>query len=238
MRRHRELKEFLSTPVFYIVAGIFLALSGYKFYSLLMSYIDFMNVYPDYLAGTEVKELAGVSINSYLFPRLFSFYSYLVLISVPILNSGIGQDRTMELDKLELTASGITELKLILRKVFTSSLVIVVILLPTIIYPLIISVFTTVDYGTVFSSYLGLLLLILLSSCIVSPVSVLKIPFAVSIFFNVIMLLILYMYILEPVFSPFMFGVIRLCTLLFIVTFAAAFILISKRIYLSTRLFA
>jgi len=238
MKRYREFREFFSNPVFYVVAGIFLALSGYKFYSLLVSYIDFMNVYPDYLAGTEIKALMGINVNSYLFPRLFGFYSYLVLISVPILNSGIGHDRFCELDKLELTASGKTELDLILRKIFTTVLIMAVILVPTLLYPLMTSVFTKVDYGIILSSYAGLMLLVFLSSCMVSPFSVLKIPFAVSIFMNMIILFVLYLYFLGPVFDPFMFGIVRASGLLFILILSSALIFISERIYVSTRLFA
>lgn len=237
MKRYREFREFFSSPVFYIVAGIFLVLSGYKFYSLLVSYIDLMDVYPDYLVGTEIKELMGVSVNNFLFPRLFSFYSYLTLISIPILNSGIGYDRFAGLDKLELTASGRSEMDLILRKIFTSTFIMLVILVPTVLYPFIIAVFTKVDSGIVFSSYAGLVLLIFLSSCIVTPFSVLKIPFAVSIFMNMVLLFIVYLYFLGPVFDPFMFGVIRVSTLLFIAFLSFAFIFISKNIYLSTRLF-
>ncbi|MCX6112323.1 MAG: hypothetical protein NTY22_03420 [Proteobacteria bacterium] len=237
MRTNRELKEFFSNPVFYIIAGVFLALSGYKFYSLILSYTDIISSYPDYMFGGEISALMGMNVNTFLFPKLFGFYSYLILAAVPVLNAGIGYDRTLEIDKIELMVNGLTETGLIIRKIITTTLLMLLILSPTILYPMILSVFTDIDYGVIVSSYIGLLILVFAASCVVTPFGIIKMPIAVSIFFNVVILIIVYIYVLEPVFSSFLYGSIKLSLLLFIAIFSSALILFSSKIYESTRIF-
>ncbi len=237
MRVNRELKEFFSNPMFYIIAGVFLALAGYKFYSLILSYTELMSSYPEHLFGGEISALMGVNVNTFLFPRLFEFYFYLIIAAVPILNTGIGHDRTLEVDKIELLVSGVTETGLIVRKIITTTVLMVIILLPTTLYPLILAPFSDIDYGVVLSCYIGLVLLVFTASCIVSPFGIVKIPLAVSIFFNFMILVIAYIYLLEPVFSSFLFGVVRGSTVAFIAIASAALIFFSSKIYASTRIF-
>lgn len=237
MRPSRELKEFFSNPVFYILAGIFLALSGYKFYSLLISYMDVMSAYPDYIFGGEISSLMGLSVNTFLFPKLFEFYAYLVLTAVPILSMGIGHDRTLDIDKVELLSSDVTESKFIIRKILTTTVVLIVILIPTLIYPVILIPFADIDWGIVLSSYIGIAFLAFLASSLVAPLGIFKVPPAVSIFLNLIILILVYLYFLEPFFSSFLYGVIRSSTVFFILIFSAALVFISTKIYESTRIF-
>jgi hypothetical protein len=237
MKLSREFREFFSTPAFYILAGIFLALSGYKFYSLLLSYMDTMSAYPDYIFGGEISTLLGLNVNTFLFPRLFDFYSYLVLIAVPVLNMGVGHDRMLDIDKIELLVSGMSEARYVMRKIFSTTIVLCVILLPTLAYPLILRPFASVDWGVVWSSYLGLVVLIFMANAIVSPLGVLKMPVAVSIFLNLVVLLLVHLYFLEPYFASFLYGVIRSSTIIFALIFSGALVFLSSKIYVSTRIF-
>ena len=216
MRLNRELKEFFSNPVFYIIAGVFLVFSGYKFYSLILSYMDVMSSYPDYMFGGEISSLMGVNINAFLFPKLFEFYSYLILAAVPVLSVGIGYDRALEVDKIELMINGLTETGLAIRKIVTTTILMSLILLPTVVYPMILSIFADIDYGVIMSSYFGILILIFASSCVVAPLGIIKMPIAVSIFLNVIILTIVYISVLDPIFSSFFYGTIRFSSILFV----------------------
>jgi len=237
MKLSRELKEFFSNPVFYIIAGVFLVLSGYKFYSLILSYMDVMSAYPDYMFGGEISSLMGMNINTFLFPKLFEFYSFLILAAVPVLSVGIGYDRALEIDKIELMVSGLTETGLVTRKIVTTTVLMSLILLPTVVYPMILSLFADIDLGVIISSYVGVLILIFASSCVVTPLGIIKMPIAVSIFLNVIILTVVYIYLLDPVFSSFLYGTIRLSSLLFVTILSIACIFFSSRIYESARIF-
>ncbi|MEI6092435.1 MAG: hypothetical protein WCQ47_01985 [bacterium] len=237
MKLSRELKEFFSNPAFYIIAGIFLALSGYKFYSLIISYMNFMSIYPEHMFGGEISALLGISVNNFILPRLFEFYSYLILVAVPVLSTGIGYERSMGLDKIELMVSNVTELKFIIRKILSTTLLMLVILLPTLMYPMMLSLFSNVDYGIVASSYIGIILLTFISSCIVTPFGVLKMPIAVSIFLNVVILTLAYIYMIDGLFSSFLYGSIKISSILFVIISSVSIIWFSSKIYQSTRIF-
>ena len=237
MKTFREFKEIFNTPAFYILAAVFLALSGYKFYSLLISYTDLLSTYPDYVFGTEAKQLSNIDVNTFLFPKLFELFSYMVVVAVPVLSSGLGNERFYELDKLELTAGGVTELLLIVRKLLFVCSIFIVLFLPTLIYPLFVSIFTPVDWGMLLSSYTGVILLTLTLAVICSPVGLSKINFTVSVFLNLVLAIAMFVYFFEPLFASFWFGIVRLSTMLFVVVLSIAFLFLTKRIYVSTRIF-
>jgi ABC-2 type transport system permease protein len=237
MRALREFKEVFYTPAFYVLAAVFLALSGYKFYSLLLSYTDLISIYPDYIFGTEIKEISGIDVNKFLFPKLFEFYSYMIVVAVPVLSSGLGHERLFEIDKIELGVGNATEFGLIMRKIFFVCSIFVLLFIPTLIYPLFLSLFTTVDWGLLLSSYIGVILLAFMLASICAPLGLTRINFAVSVFLNLVLVLAVYIYFIEPFFASFWFGVIRLSMIMFILTVSVAFLLMARRFYISTRVF-
>lgn len=237
MRTFREFKEILNTPAFYILAAVFLALSGYKFYSLLLSYTDLISMYPDYIFGTEAKQISNIDVNRFLFPKLFEFYSYMIVVAVPVLSSSLGYERLYELDKIELSAGGTTELSLIIRKLLFVCSIFFILFIPTLIYPLFLSVFTPVDWGLLLSSYIGVILLAFMLAALCAPVGLAKINFTVSVFLNLVLVIATFVYFFEPLFSSFWFGIIRLSIIIFIALLSVAFLFLARRVYVSTRIF-
>jgi len=237
MRTFREFKEIFNTPAFYILAAVFLALSGYKFYSLLISYTDLISIYPDYIFGTEARQLSNIDVNRFLFPRLFEFYSYMIVVAVPVLSSSLGYERLYELDKLELVAGGATELSLIMRKLLFVCSIFFILFVPTLIYPIFLSVFTSVDWGMLLSSYIGVILLAFMLAALCSPIGLTRINFTVSVFLNLVLAIAVFVYFFEPLFASFWFGIVRLSILLFIVILSVAFLFLARRLYVSTRIF-
>lgn len=237
MLTQRELKELVQTPAFYILMSVFLAVVGFRYYSLLVSYIDLSGIYPDYIVGMESKELSGIDINKYIFPKLFSFYSYLVVMLVPVLSSGLGQERMSDIDKVELLSGYATEGTLILRRVFFICSVFGLMLIPTLLFPFLTSLFTSVDWGLVVVSYIGLLVLITLLAFVSMPIGLLKINFVIVVFLNFVLGLGFYVYFIEPVFVSFWFGVLRFSIILFALLLSFAFYRLAKRVYISTRIY-
>jgi hypothetical protein len=238
LKTPREFREFFSSPSFYIIAALFLALSGYRFYSLLISYMDIMSSYPDYIVGGELSALIGLNPNTFIFPRLFEFYSYLVLLSVPVINIGVAYESGHSIDKIELMIKGVSEYKYILRKAFVSSVVLTLIVLPTMLYPFILWIFAESDIGLLLSSYAGLFLLIFASSCIVSPIGVLRNPISVTVFLNMVVLFFTYTYFWSSSFSPFLYGMLKFSTIIQILVFSIIMIFIAGRIYQSKRVYS
>ena len=238
MKIPREFREFFSSPAFYIIAALFLALSGYRFYSLMLSYMDLMSSYPEYIVGGEISSLMGLDPNIFIFPKLFEFYSYLVLLSVPVINIGIAYDSSNSIDKMELMIRGVSEYRYILRKAFVSSIILIIIIIPTFLYPLILWIFTEPDKGLLLSSYAGLFLLIFASSCLVSPIGVLSNPISVTVFLNMVVLFFTYTYFWSSSFSPFLYGMLKFSTIIEVLIFSALMIFISGKIYQSKRIYS
>jgi hypothetical protein len=234
----REFREFFSSPAFYIIAALFLALSGYRFYSLVISYMDLMSSYPEYIIGGEISSIMGLDPNIFIFPRLFEFYSYLVLLSIPVINIGVGYEAGNSIDKIELMVQGVSEYKYILRKAVVSSMVLMIIVLPTMLYPLILWIFTEADKGLLISSYLGLFLLIFASSCLVSPIGTLTTPISVTVFLNMVVLFLTYTYFWSSSFSPFLYGMLKLSTIVEVLVFSVIMIFVSAKIYQSKRIYS
>ena len=231
MLKTRELRELFHSPVFYIVTAIFIALSGYKFYSLLLSFVENMSFYPDYVFGEELSSVMGANAGAYIFPQLFMFYAYLCVMSVSVISMGIGHDRMLDLDKIELLASRTSPLKLILRKVLATFVAILFMLIPTLLYPAMLSLFSPVDWGVVLSSYVGLSMLVLLCAALVSIPGVFKLPQAVGVFLNLVILLSMHFYFFDPILASFFFGVIRASTVVFFFVLFIASLFLSLSFY-------
>ena len=186
MLRSRELKELFHNPVFYVIVAVFLSLSGYKFFSLLQSFIEESSYYPEYVYGSKISSMMGMDVAYYIFPQLFMFYSYLCVMAVSVLGSGLGHDRLMDMDKIELLSTSKSVKGLIFRKIMSCSIVIYAMLIPTLIYPFIINIFTSVDWGLLLSSYTGIFFLVLMMSGINSIIGIFRFPVAVGIFLNMV----------------------------------------------------
>ncbi len=237
MLKTREIREFFHSPIFYVVMAVFLALSGYKFFSLLLSFIESMSYYPEYIYGDNIGSMMNLHAAYYIFPQLFMFYSYLCVMAVSVLDLNLGRDRMLGLDKVELLSGNKSVLGLVLRKSLSTSVVVCSMMVPTLLYPAIISVFTELDWGMILSAYLGLFILVGLSSGIVSVAGVFKIPFAVGIFLNMVILLSLNFYFFEHMFSPFFFGTIRLDVLILSTLLFFFAVSLAKRLYISVRIY-
>ena len=238
MLRSREVKEFFSSSVFYIVTAIFISLSGYKFYSLLLAFIDTISVYPEYIVGSQVGSMMGSDAGSYIFPQLFMFYAYLCVMAVSVLSSGLGHDRFMDMDKIELLSTGVNPLSLVVRKSLSTVISVMFMLAPTIVYPAVISLFTYIDWGIILSSYLGLFLLIFIYSGLASVPGVFKLPQSVGIFLNLVALLFIHFYYFDAVFAPFFYGVLRVSTILFSIVIFFASSLMSRSLYKAVRIYS
>ncbi len=164
----RELRSYFVSPLAYVLAFIFLILSGYFFISF---------IYTNSIAGI------GYLINFIL----------LALFICPIMTIKlISEEKKSGTIELLLT-SPISTLEVVIGKFLSSFLLYAIILSITLAYVVIMEVYSTVgpDYGVVFSAYTGLLLFggslisigVFASSLTSSQVIAGVISFGVSLFF-------------------------------------------------------
>ncbi|MCO4794431.1 MAG: ABC transporter permease [Bacteriovoracaceae bacterium] len=139
----KEIKDSFLSPFVYILSGLFIALGGWVFFSLLVSAKN----------ATEATLTASVLIPS------FSLYRFILMIICPLLTMRLlseeKKNHTIEL----LYLSDLNNSQIIFSK-FLSSLTIVVFMLGlTTLFPAILGFSGYSDWGVVLSGYGGLVLL-------------------------------------------------------------------------------
>jgi len=150
----RELYAFFASPIFYVIGTIFLALSGYFFYTSVAYYslISFQAAQNPYMGGQ-------VNLNEMVVKPLFDVMSIILLLIVPLLTMRLlaeeKKNGTIEL----LLTYPVRELAVVLGKYLATLLVIFILLALTAINILMISRFGVVEWGPVLTGYGGLILL-------------------------------------------------------------------------------
>ncbi len=131
----KEFKSYLTSPMAYIVIGIFLALSGFFF-------------------GNSSATYSETSIRGFL-----EIGSLLLLLLTAVLTMRLlAEEKKLGTIELLLTAP-VRDSEIILGKFFGSLGIIVVMLVLTFYYPILLKVFGDPDFGPMAVGYLGLFLL-------------------------------------------------------------------------------
>lgn len=134
----RELRSFLVSPVAYLVMAAFLLISGLHFWFTL----NWMVAYRDVPTVRYTVEFMIV---------VFVFAAPLITMRL------LAQERRMGTLELILTSS-VKEWELVMGKFLAGFSLYLLMILPTLLYPLTLEIFGNPDWGPIASSYLGLLL--------------------------------------------------------------------------------
>ena len=133
----KELRAYLTSPMAYIVTGIFLVLTG--------------TFFTTYLASTQYND---TSIKGFL-----NTGSILILLFAAVLTMRlIAEERKMGTWELLLTAP-VRDSEVIVGKFLSSLGILVGMLILTLYYPILLEIFGDPDWGPISTSYLGLFLL-------------------------------------------------------------------------------
>lgn len=131
----KEFKSYLTSPMAYIIIGIFLALSGFLF-------------------GNSSATYSETSIRGFL-----EIGSLLLLLLIAVLTMRLlAEEKKLGTIELLLTAP-VRDSEIILGKFFGSLGIIMVMLVLTFYYPILLMVFGSPDIGPIVAGYLGLFLL-------------------------------------------------------------------------------
>ena len=155
----REMGSYFVSPIAYIVVGVFLVVCGYVFYAILTDVID-----ASVMAQMQAARSGAPSqmdVPGLVVRYFFGWASNIVLFMVPMLTMGVyAEERkrgTMEL----LMTSPITEWQIVVGKFLASLSLFACMLAPTLLYQIVISLYSEpgLPWRLVWSGYLGLLLL-------------------------------------------------------------------------------
>ena len=139
----KELALYFTSLVFYALAAVFLALSGYLFYTNLDFYVRF----------------GGMNLVLGLWQYQFYDMRQLLLVLVPLLTMRLFAEER-RLGTLELLWTyPLRDVEIIAGKFLACFLVLLAIILPTFAYPLLLSRYQEIAWGPLCAGYLGLLLL-------------------------------------------------------------------------------
>jgi ABC-2 type transport system permease protein len=131
----KEFKSYLTSPMAYIVIGIFLALTGFFF-------------------GNSSATYSSTSISGFL-----EVGSLLLLLLIAVLTMRLlAEEKKLGTIELLLTAP-VKDSEIILGKFFGSLGIILVMLVLTLYYPILLKIFGGPDIGPIVTGYLGLFLL-------------------------------------------------------------------------------
>ncbi len=150
----KELKQYLFSPIAYIVAAVFHAILGYFFYNSLLSYTR---------AGIE---MAGTGQRPEVFTPTVVIMEGLIrsmgtifLLLTPLITMRLVAEekrtRTMEL----LMTSPLPLGAIIIGKFLAAYFIYSVIILLTLYMPVVLELFSTINWLHIFSGYAGLLLI-------------------------------------------------------------------------------
>jgi ABC-2 type transport system permease protein len=155
----KELSHYFVSPVAYIIACVFLVLSGVFFSNYLVEVISYANRLM--LEGMQMGQAQSFDVPSVLLRVFLGTIGIVILFFTPLLTMGVYSEErkrgTMEL----LMTSPITDAQIVLGKFFASFTLLVVMILPTVFY--VIYIFAHSDpappWRIIASGYLGILLL-------------------------------------------------------------------------------
>lgn len=152
----RDFRSYFSSPVAYVVIGLFLVLTGVFFYLLTSSFMQYATNL-QWQAARFRQPPPPVNVNHMILRPLFSNISVITLFVVPMITMRSFSDEkktgTLEL----LLTSPITTAQIVLGKFLAAFFLYAVMVLLTGVYPLVIILFGDPDALPVAIAYIGVL---------------------------------------------------------------------------------
>ena len=154
----KEMRSYFVSPVAYVIAGVFLFLTGYLFRNILMQF----NFYCLQFSQRQQFMQGGMpnlNLNEMVITQFFAVMDFIWLMVVPMLTMRLFAEEkksgTIEL----LMTSPLSTTQILLGKFFAALSLYMTIVALTLVYCLILELYGDPDWGPIWSAYLGYLLL-------------------------------------------------------------------------------
>jgi ABC-2 type transport system permease protein len=153
----RDFRSYFMSPVAYLVIAGFTAIMGWMFYMSLAYFHQMSMQYQQFNMGK------GASITDQIIRPVFGNMNVVFLLLVPFITMRLfAEERRNQTIQLLLT-SPVTTLEIVLGKFLSAFLLVAVMVGTTLFYPIILALTGNPDFGPIFGSYLGTLLM---ASCV------------------------------------------------------------------------
>ncbi len=147
----KEIQSYFSSPLAYVLIGLFSLITGVMFFNLLVTYSDGIQALPPEMSQQ-------VSFVEEVVLRLFANINFLFLFFIPLITMKLFSEER-RLDTLDLYwLSPVREWQLVIAKGLAAFFLIVAMLFVTILYPLIIWGIGLKDFSLLSTAYLSVLL--------------------------------------------------------------------------------
>lgn len=147
----KELESYFTSPLAYVLIGLFSLISGTFFFNLLVTYTDGIQAIPQHLAQ-EISFVEEVVL------RLFANINFLFLIFIPLITMKLFSEEK-RLETLDLYwLSPLREWQVVAAKGLAALSLIIAMLFMTVLFPLIIWGVGVRDFSLLGSAYLSVIL--------------------------------------------------------------------------------
>jgi len=147
----KEINGYFSSPLAYVLIGLFSVVTGIMFFNLLVTYTDGIQAIPQQMAQ-EISFVDEVVL------RLFANINFLFLFFIPLITMRLFTEEKKQ-DTLDLYwMAPVKDWELIIAKGLAAFAMILAMLLMTLLYPLIIWGVGIQDLTVLGSAYMGILL--------------------------------------------------------------------------------
>jgi gliding motility-associated transport system permease protein len=157
----KELKSFFYSPMAYVVIGLFTALTGYFFYSILSWFVE-----QSFIATMQAQQYAQYgqkpptfNVNLQVIRGYFGTLAFLSLIILPLITMRLFSEEKKQGTVELLFTSPISSLNIILGKYFAGLAFYFVLLIPTILFQSLLFAYGNPELLPVISGYIGLMFL-------------------------------------------------------------------------------
>lgn len=147
----KEVRTYFSSPLAYVLIGLFSLVSGIMFFNLLITYTDGIQAIPENMAQQ-------ISFVDEVVLRLFANINFLFLVFIPLITMKLFAEEK-KMDTLDLYwMAPVKDWQLVVAKGLSALMLIIAMLLMTLIFPLIIWGVGVRDFTLLGSAYLSVLL--------------------------------------------------------------------------------
>jgi ABC-2 type transport system permease protein len=154
----KELRSYFVSPVAYVIAGVFLFLSGYLFRNILMQF-NFWCLQFGQRAQMMGGQMPALNLNEMVVTQFFSVMDFIWLLVIPMLTMRlIAEEKKSGTIELLMT-SPLSTAEILLGKFAACLTLYTLIVALTGIYCVILELYGSPDWGPILSAYFGYLLL-------------------------------------------------------------------------------
>jgi len=154
----KEMRSYFVSPIAYVVAGLFLLISGFLFRNIVMQF-NLLSLQLGQRAQYMGGAMPALNLNEMVVTQFFAVMYFIWLLLMPFLTMRLFAEEkrsgTIEL----LMTSPISTIQLVLGKFFACFSLYTLIVALTLVFLLILDAYGDPDWGPIWSAYIGYLLL-------------------------------------------------------------------------------